>query len=339
MSSLTFGGAVAVSASTGGVPSARTASPRPRYAGRKSWPHCEMQCASSTTNSATRTAARRSRNRGSPRRSGVTYAMHGRFSDSRASAACSSRGDSVESRRSTSMSSSLELVVLILHQRDQRRHDERDAVELERGQLVAQRLAGAGRHDRERVDAGEHVADRERLAGAERARCRTGAAPSSSMCASIGVRVVDVQIERRSLCSRLDDVERRRHRGRHDRSSRFVARRSARQRVARAARELRRRCRRRRRHRRTARRASGASTRAHLRASFGHQPLRSPTADRAVQAKATTGARRYDLDVRCAPSVHRASACAHMDVHRFAQIARVSNCDLPSANTRQVCER
>ena len=60
-----------------------------------------------------------------------------------------------------------ELVVLILHQRDQRRHHERHAIELERGQLVAQRLARTGRHDRERVDAGEHVANRERLAGPE----------------------------------------------------------------------------------------------------------------------------------------------------------------------------
>ena len=62
----------------------------------------------------------------------------------------------------------VELVVLILHQRDQRRHHERDAGELERRELVAQRLAGTGGHDRERVDTREDVADRERLTGAER---------------------------------------------------------------------------------------------------------------------------------------------------------------------------
>jgi len=51
MSSRTAGVAVAVSARTVGSPSWRMTLPRLRYAGRKSWPHCEMQCASSTTNS------------------------------------------------------------------------------------------------------------------------------------------------------------------------------------------------------------------------------------------------------------------------------------------------
>ena len=60
-----------------------------------------------------------------------------------------------------------QLVVLILHQRDERRDDQRDAVELEGGELVAERLAAAGRHDRQRIDAGDHVADGQALAGTE----------------------------------------------------------------------------------------------------------------------------------------------------------------------------
>ncbi len=45
---------------------------------------------------------------------------------------------------------------LILHQGDQRRDDERRAVEQERGELIPDRLPGAGRHH------GEHVTARER---------------------------------------------------------------------------------------------------------------------------------------------------------------------------------
>ena len=39
----------------------------------------------------------------------------------------------------------------IVHQRDQRRDDERRSVSDERGKLVAERLAGARRHHRKRV--------------------------------------------------------------------------------------------------------------------------------------------------------------------------------------------
>src|SRR5262249_45290446 len=63
----------------------------------------------------------------------------------------------------------LELVVLVLHQRDERRHHQRGAGELERGELIAQRLAAAGGHDRERVLPVEDVPDRKLLTGAERA--------------------------------------------------------------------------------------------------------------------------------------------------------------------------
>ncbi len=52
-----------------------------------------------------------------------------------------------------------ELVGLVLHERDERRDHDRGALHVQRGQLVAQRLAGAGRHDGERVAASEHALD------------------------------------------------------------------------------------------------------------------------------------------------------------------------------------
>ena len=53
----------------------------------------------------------------------------------------------------------LEGVHLVLHEGDQRRYDEREPVEAQRGELVTQRLAAPGRHQRQRVVAGEHAAD------------------------------------------------------------------------------------------------------------------------------------------------------------------------------------
>jgi hypothetical protein len=59
------------------------------------------------------------------------------------------------------------LLDLVAHQRDQRRdHDGERAID-DRRQLVAHRLAGAGRHDGEHVLAGEHGGDDLGLAGAE----------------------------------------------------------------------------------------------------------------------------------------------------------------------------
>jgi len=45
---------------------------------------------------------------------------------------------------------------LIFHQRDERRHDERQAIPHERGRLEAERLAAAGREYDDRVAAGEN---------------------------------------------------------------------------------------------------------------------------------------------------------------------------------------
>jgi small subunit ribosomal protein S13 len=45
----------------------------------------------------------------------------------------------------------LELVRLILHQRDQRRNHHREAGKEKGGELIGQRFPGTGRHDRERI--------------------------------------------------------------------------------------------------------------------------------------------------------------------------------------------
>ena len=61
-----------------------------------------------------------------------------------------------------------EQVDLVLHQRDQRGDDDGDAVEEQRGQLVAEALPRAGREDRERGASCEERVDHVLLAGPER---------------------------------------------------------------------------------------------------------------------------------------------------------------------------
>ena len=53
-----------------------------------------------------------------------------------------------------------ELVLLVLHQRDERTDDDRQTLEHQRRQLIDERLTAAGRHDDERVAAREHRLDR-----------------------------------------------------------------------------------------------------------------------------------------------------------------------------------
>ena len=60
-----------------------------------------------------------------------------------------------------------QLVDLVLHQRDQRREDERGGGSQHRRELVCQRLASARRHDRERVGAVEGGTDHRLLSGSE----------------------------------------------------------------------------------------------------------------------------------------------------------------------------
>ena len=61
----------------------------------------------------------------------------------------------------------VQLVLLVLHERDERADDDRQAGEQERGKLVDDRLPAAGRHDDERVATVEQRLDRFPLAGAE----------------------------------------------------------------------------------------------------------------------------------------------------------------------------
>jgi hypothetical protein len=58
-------------------------------------------------------------------------------------------------------------VDLILHQRDQRRHHDAGALPQQRGNLVAQRLAAAGRHQHQRVATFAQVLDDGLLLAAE----------------------------------------------------------------------------------------------------------------------------------------------------------------------------
>ena len=61
----------------------------------------------------------------------------------------------------------LERLDLVLHQRDERRDDQRQVRPHQRRELVAERLARAGGHDDEHVAAGERGLHRLALAGAE----------------------------------------------------------------------------------------------------------------------------------------------------------------------------
>jgi len=63
---------------------------------------------------------------------------------------------------------------LVLHQRDQRRHHHRAALAHQRGYLVAQRLAAAGRHQHQRVAARRDVLDDFRLRPAKRGEAEQG---------------------------------------------------------------------------------------------------------------------------------------------------------------------
>ena len=53
----------------------------------------------------------------------------------------------------------LQLLGLVLHERDERRHHHRRALEVQRRKLIAQRLAGTGGHDGQRVAAFQHARD------------------------------------------------------------------------------------------------------------------------------------------------------------------------------------
>ena len=77
--------------------------------------------------------------------------------------------------RAAGTPSAVERVDLILHERDQRRDDDRDAVQQERRQLVAEALARARGEDRERAAARQQGLDHLGLPGRKSARPKRSA--------------------------------------------------------------------------------------------------------------------------------------------------------------------
>ena len=76
MSARTRAVAVAVNAATTGrLGSCAMKSPMVRYDGRKSWPHWDTQCASSTATSGMAALCANPRNRASASRSGATHML------------------------------------------------------------------------------------------------------------------------------------------------------------------------------------------------------------------------------------------------------------------------
>ena len=76
-----------------------------------------------------------------------------------------------------------QLLDLVLHQRDERRDNHGQTVEQQRRDLVAQRFAAAGGHDRQRVAAGQDVLDHFALQRAE------GVVAEGSLRMEAGVRL------------------------------------------------------------------------------------------------------------------------------------------------------
>ena len=182
--------AVAVSAMRGTArESARAGSESWMYSGRKSWPHCETQCASSMANRAMRRAAC-SRSSRSRKRS-VQQAFRRDIEQVEIAAQQTlvrsrrrRRQSSVELRKAAVTPSLAQGVHLVLHQRDQRRDDDADAGPQQRGQsgstATCRRRSASAPARRHRLSGGR----RSRPAGRERpdsrrlsAECRARSLP------------------------------------------------------------------------------------------------------------------------------------------------------------------
>ena len=143
--------AVAVSAMRGTPGNHCLSTFKPRYSARKSWPHCDTQCASSIAMIETGHFAQQ--------RLRLLLEQPLRREIEQLEAAVPQIGDDVAllgaaQRRVQERGRHARFAQrahLILHQRDQRRHDDADAVAHERRDLIAQRLAAARRHQHERV--------------------------------------------------------------------------------------------------------------------------------------------------------------------------------------------
>ena len=159
------------------------------YSGRKSWPHCEMQCASSTANSASRDRAKQieaTRRRQPLGRhvEQVERAVADRALDRRRFGRRQPRV-----QRRGAHPELAQRVDLVLHQRDQRRDDDAEARAQQCRDLVAQRFAAAGRHQHDGVAAGRDLLDHLLLRAAEfvKAKDRAQHAPRRRGCARFRV--------------------------------------------------------------------------------------------------------------------------------------------------------
>jgi len=108
-SSAIAGVAVAVNPRIGGRPSTFAARRNPRYDGRKSWPHCDTQCASSTQNNENFTPASASCVAGVFTDSGVIITMRTLPSRTAARSAARSFAVRVESMRTIGTPAALSL--------------------------------------------------------------------------------------------------------------------------------------------------------------------------------------------------------------------------------------
>ncbi len=143
------------------------------YSGRKSWPHCETQCASSMANRATRDAGSPSASPASRVEEPVGHEPLGRHVEQVELAGVqlrqhAARLGAVERRvvEGGAHAVGAQRVDLVFHQRDERRDDDADAGPQQRRDLVAERLAAAGGHEHEGVAAGDDVLDDLELVGA-----------------------------------------------------------------------------------------------------------------------------------------------------------------------------
>ena len=163
------GVAVAVSARMGGRPSTLAARRRPRYAGRKSWPHCDTQWASSTANSENFTPSRAACTDGRANRLGRDDdELDGaRAYGLEVGGPLLGRAGRIDARHRHP--GRLQLADLILNEREQGRHDQRRARQDQRRQLVGQRLAAARRHDGQGVATRQHRLEDLGLTGAQSA--------------------------------------------------------------------------------------------------------------------------------------------------------------------------
>ena len=153
-----------------------------RYSGRKSWPHCETQCASSMANRARsgssccrRSSRFRKSVRQQPFRRDIQQLQLAAHQLPRHLARLFGIQAGIE--ESGRHAELLERIHLVLHQRDQRRHHDADALPQQGRNLVAQRLAAAGGHQHQRIAARRRHARQWPAARRERRcsrRCRAG---------------------------------------------------------------------------------------------------------------------------------------------------------------------